>query len=169
MGRTKTQFVIILEMKTKLFFYLAFATLIGGCKKVNSTYPKVDTDIQFHISYDDMKRGFNNIPNRVKVKSYWFWLNGEVTKESITHELERMKEKGCDGAVVCDAMASGRNAPEVPHGPDMVGKEWIKLLKHAVKDGDGLNVVLSLNLQSGWRQDVPKRKAVYQHKYTIRS
>ena len=52
------------------------------------------------------------LPDEVKMKSYWLWLNGQVTKESITGELEGMKSKGYGGAVICDAFAAGENTPK---------------------------------------------------------
>jgi len=142
----------------KINFILSIILLFGGCK--NQSESKVITDrLKIHteadISYDTMVKGFMQPPNEVKMKSYWLWLNGQVTKESITFELEQMKAKGYGGAVICDALATGKHTSEVPHGPDFASPEWMALLSHAVKEGDRLNLELSLNVQSGWNMGGP--------------
>jgi len=42
-------------------------------------------------------------PNEAKLRAYWWWLNGNVTKAAITRDLEGMREKGFGGAILCDA------------------------------------------------------------------
>jgi len=121
----------------------------SGSSEVNNTY----TDA--NISYEAMASGFHHLPDEARMKSYWLWLNGQVTKESITAELEGMKSKGYGGAVICDALAFGRNTSEVPHGPDFASDEWLELLSHAVREGDRLDLILSLNVQSGWNMGGP--------------
>ena len=39
---------------------------------------------------------WNNPPTESRLRAYWWWLNGNVTKESITRDLEQMKAKGID-------------------------------------------------------------------------
>jgi hypothetical protein len=140
-------------MKANIILLISIAILISGCTRENRII--TETDIVAKVSYDGMKRGFHHLPNEVKMKSYWLWLNGQVTKESITSELEGMKSKGYGGAVICDALASGKNTSEVPHGPDFASNKWLELLSHAVKEGDRLNLALSLNVQSGWNMGGP--------------
>lgn len=38
--------------------------------------------------------GWANPPRDARVRAYWWWLNGNVTRESITRDLEEMKAKG---------------------------------------------------------------------------
>jgi len=136
----------------KIYFALSMLLFFGCYKnqpdnKAISYSNKIHTDAD--ISYETMTKGFHQLPDEVRVKSYWLWLNGQVSKESITFELEHMKAKGFGGAVICDALATGKNTAEVPHGPDFASKEWMELLSHAVSEGDRLNLELSLNVQSG--------------------
>jgi hypothetical protein len=37
------------------------------------------------------------------MQCYWWWLNGNTTRESITSDLEEMKQKGYGGAMIVDA------------------------------------------------------------------
>jgi hypothetical protein len=147
-------------LKMTKFYLIISVILLLGCSNnqqdnnaVISNLNKINTEAI--ISYEDMVNGFHQLPNEVRMKSYWLWLNGMVTKESITSELEGMKSKGYGGAVICDALAYGKNSTEVPHGPDFASDEWLDLLSHAVGEGDRLDMVLSLNVQSGWNMGGP--------------
>jgi hypothetical protein len=65
-----------------------------------------------------LDNGWTNPPNSARLRAYWWWLNGNVTRESITCDLEQMKAKGFGGAVIIDAGDADQwgNA-RVPHGP----------------------------------------------------
>jgi hypothetical protein len=52
---------------------------------------------------DGLERGWADPPPGARVRAYWWWLNGNVTKEAITRDLEEMKAKGFGGALICDA------------------------------------------------------------------
>ena len=103
-----------------------------------------------------LETGWNNPPNAARLRAYWWWLNGNVTKESITHDLEEMKAKGFGGAVIIDAGGADQwgNA-QVPHGPTFFTPEWRELYKHALREADRLGLEMSLNIQSGWNLGGP--------------
>ena len=50
----------------------------------------------------DLEKGFADPPNGARLRAYWWWLNGNVTKAAITRDLEEMKAKGFGGAVIFD-------------------------------------------------------------------
>jgi len=103
-----------------------------------------------------LETGWNNPPNAARLRAYWWWLNGNVTKESITHDLEEMKAKGFGGAVLIDAGGANQwgNA-QVPHGPTFFTPEWRELYKHALREAGRLGLEMSLNIQSGWNLGGP--------------
>ena len=95
---------------------------------------------QFYLRADSvLETGWQNPPTEARLKSYWWWLNGNVTKASITHDLEQMKAKGFGGAVLIDAGGADQwgNA-QVPHGPTFFTPEWRELYKHALHEADRL-------------------------------
>jgi len=100
--------------------------------------------------------GWQNPPNEARLRAYWWWLNGNVTSNSITHDLEEMKAKGFGGAVLIDANGADQwgNAP-VPHGPDFFSPAWRALYKHTLKEANRLGLEISLNIQSGWNLGGP--------------
>jgi hypothetical protein len=105
---------------------------------------------------DALESGWQNPPNQSRLLAYWWWLNGNVTKESITHDLEEMKAKGFGGAVLIDAGGANQwgNA-KVPHGPTFFTPEWRELYKHTLREANRLGLEMSLNIQSGWNLGGP--------------
>src|ERR1035438_6680407 len=103
-----------------------------------------------------LEAGWGNPPNEERLRAYWWWLNGNVTKASITHDLEEMKAKGFGGAVIFDADgASQEGNDRVPRGPTFFSREWRELYKHTLHEADRLGLEMSLNIQSGWNLGGP--------------
>jgi hypothetical protein len=99
---------------------------------------------------------FRQPASRYGIRCWWWWLNGNVTRQSITRDLEAMKEKGFSGACIFDAGGQDQrgNGP-VPEGPLFGSPAWQELFRHAVKEAKRLGLVLSLNIQSGWNLGAP--------------
>jgi len=90
------------------------------------------------------------------VQCWWWWLNGNVTKDAITRDLEEMKAKGMGGANIIDAAhASQGENTKPPHGPDFGSPEWRELFVHALREADRLDLELGFNIQSGWNLGGP--------------
>ena len=49
-------------------------------------------------------------PSSSRPGAYWCWLNGDMTKESITYDLEEMQDKGIGRAEIWDVAL--RDDPE---------------------------------------------------------
>ena len=95
-----------------------------------------------------------------RLRAYWWWLNGNVTKAAITRDLEEMKAKGFGGALICDAGGATQDGNDrAPHGPISSRREWRELYKHALREADRLGLEMSLNIQSGWNLGGPMVKA----------
>ncbi|MCF7731466.1 MAG: hypothetical protein K9N23_07255 [Akkermansiaceae bacterium] len=100
---------------------------------------------------------FRNPPPGAGIRAFWWWLNGNVSKEAITRDLEEMKAKGFNGALIFDADGSSQQGNrQVPAGPLFGGPEWTALFVHACKEAKRLDLELSLNIQSGWNLGGPK-------------
>ena len=105
---------------------------------------------------NDLESGFANPPHTAGIRAFWWWLNSNVTEEAITRDLEEMKAKGYNGALIFDADGSSQQGNhKVPAGPVFAGGEWTKLFVHACKEARRLNLELSLNIQSGWNLGGP--------------
>jgi hypothetical protein len=107
-----------------------------------------------------LDEGWKIPPRSARIRAYWWWLNGNVTRESITRDLEEMKAKGFGGALICDAGGASQDGnDDVPHGPTFFTPEWRALYKHALREADRLGLEMSLNIQSGWNLGGPMVKA----------
>jgi hypothetical protein len=115
--------------------------------------------VVFHftiVAATPLDDGWDNPPNAARLRAYWWWLNGNVTKQSITRDLEEMKAKGFGGAVIIDADGSSQDGnAEVPHGPTFFSPAWRELYKHALREANRLGLEMSLNIQSGWNLGGP--------------
>lgn len=113
-----------------------------------------------------LEEDFASPPQDARLRAYWWWLNGNATKEAVTRDLEEMKAKGFGGALICDADGSAQDGNErAPHGPTFFSPEWRELFKHTLREADRLGLEMSLNIQSGWNlggptvkpEDAPKK------------
>jgi hypothetical protein len=103
-----------------------------------------------------LERGFRTPPEEARLHCYWWWLNGNVTKEAITRDLEAMQEKGFGGALIMDAGGAEQDGNrQVPHGPDFASPQWRELYRHALQEAARLKLELALNIQSGWNLGGP--------------
>lgn len=113
-----------------------------------------------------LEQDFTTPPRDARLRAYWWWINGNVTKEAITRDLEEMKAKGFGGALICDADGSAQDGNDrAPHGPTFFSPEWRELYMHTLREADRLGLEMSLNIQSGWNlggpmvkpEDAPKK------------
>ena len=105
---------------------------------------------------ENLDKGFNNPPLYARPRVFWWWLNSMVTKESITRDLEELREKGFGGAIIFDAGSSAYIlVSQTPSGPVFASEAWKELFVHALKEADRLGLEISLNIQSGWNPGGP--------------
>ena len=94
---------------------------------------------------DALEAGFKNPPMSARPQTWWHWMNGNVTKEGITADLEAMKEIGLGGATLFDAGCG------VPSGPlAFASPEWFDCVKHAAAEARRLGLEICLPNCSGW-------------------
>ena len=93
----------------------------------------------------DLAAGFCNPPASAKPHTWWHWMNGNVSQEGITADLEAMKEIGLGGAQIFDIDYG------MPPGPVRFNTpEWRACVIHAAKECERLGLELVLNTASGW-------------------
>lgn len=111
---------------------------------------------QVAASASSLEAVFANPPPDARLRAYWWWINGNVTKQSITRDLEQMKAKGFGGALICDADGSSQDGNDrAPHGPTFFSPAWRELYKHTLREASRLGLEMSLNIQSGWNLGGP--------------
>lgn len=109
------------------------------------------------VAANDLEKGFVSPPPEARLHSYWWWLNGNVTEEAITRDLEAMKEKGVGGALIIDAGGANQDGNrQVPRGPLFASEAWRELYRHALREAARLKLEMALNIQSGWNLGGPR-------------
>ncbi len=93
---------------------------------------------------------FAEPPVHVRPGGFWDWLNGSITKEQITRDLEAMKRGGMRGGEIWDVAAYADPDRRVPAGPAFLGPESARLLVHAIHEADRLGLEIGIVASSGW-------------------
>jgi len=126
----------------RLFFALLLAAGFGW-----------NAEAQTNISLEE---GWARPPEQARLRAYWWWLNGHVTEEAITKDLEWMKQIGMGGGLVFDAGGATQGGHDaVPAGPLYGSPEWRALFMHTLREADRLGLQIGLNLTSGWNLGGP--------------
>ena len=93
---------------------------------------------------------FANPPIETRPGCFWAWLNGSITKEQITRDLEAMKAGGMRGGEIWDVAAHADPDGRVPAGPAFLGPESTRLIAHAIREADRLGLQIGIVGSSGW-------------------
>jgi hypothetical protein len=98
-----------------------------------------------HNSDSVLRENFENPPVSSFPQVLWMWMNGNVTKEGITLDLEAMKQAGIGGVLNYD-VGTG-----IPKGPiKYLSQEWLQLKEHAIKECDRLSMEFIMHNCPGW-------------------
>ncbi len=93
----------------------------------------------------ELAAGFNTPPDWSRPWVYWFWLNGNITREGITLDLEAMARQGIGGVLI---MEVDQGAPVGP--VDFASDEWRDLFKFVCSEADRLGLEVNMNSDAGW-------------------
>lgn len=101
------------------------------------------------LSAADLASEFQTPSDTVKPWCYWWWVKGNVTPESITRDLEQMKQKGFAGLLMFDARGYHEDhLPPPPARMEFMSPEWRRMLKFAMAEASRLGLEVSVNLSS---------------------
>jgi hypothetical protein len=94
---------------------------------------------------DDLSGGFRQPADAYKPHAWWHWMNGHVTRESITRDLEDMKRIGMGGFTLWNTHEG------IPKGPvKYASEEWWGLLEHTMNEAERLGLEMGLFNGAGW-------------------
>jgi hypothetical protein len=110
-----------------------------------------------NINIDQVREEFRDPPREYGVNCWWWWLNGNVNKAAITKDLEAMKSRNFQGAMIFDAGGHNqRGNKDIPAGPLFGSDEWNKLFVFALDEAKRLGLEMGFNIQSGWNLGGPR-------------
>lgn len=83
---------------------------------------------------------------------YWFWINGNISKEGITADLEAMKRVGV-GGVLWMEVSGPAWAPDGPVTP--LSPQWHEAFQWAVRECARLGIEFDVTLDFGYGSGGP--------------
>jgi len=94
---------------------------------------------------DFLADGFAHPPHSARPWVYWYFMDGNLTREGMTADLEAMKRAGIGGAIFLEVDLG------VPRGPvDFMSPQWLDLIAHAAHEADRLGIEIALGSGPGW-------------------
>ena len=92
------------------------------------------------------EEAFVSPPKMAKPHTWWHWMNGHVSKEGITLDLEAMKRVGLGGFHIFQVGEDYYDA-----GPACYGSpENLEMLRHAAKEAERLGLCFGVHNSPGW-------------------
>ena len=108
-----------------------------------------------NTAYLELASGFKDPGKQARPRAYWNWLNGDVTLDGLTRDLEEAKDKGLAGLEIWDTEAMRNPDGFVPTGPPFMGPESVAAMHHCIKEAKRLGLELGLITSSGWNAGGP--------------
>lgn len=101
---------------------------------------------QVNKNLDVLKKDdFMNPPMQARPSTYWMWMNGHITKEGLTADLEYMKRNAYGAAMMFNTGVG------IPRGAvDYASPQWEEMTIHAVKEAERLGMELYLQNSPGY-------------------
>ena len=94
---------------------------------------------------EQLGKDFSNLSDKARPYTYWFWMNGNITKEGITKDLEAMHHIGVGGVFNLEGGTG------IPKGPvTYLSPEWSELKAHAIKEAARLGIDYIMHNCPGW-------------------
>lgn len=101
--------------------------------------------VSFAHAARPLEQEFLNPPDAARPWVYWMWMDGNLSREGITADLEAMKKAGIGGVIIMEVDAG------IPKGPvKFMSPEWRHLFKHVVAEVERLGLQMTLNAGPGW-------------------
>lgn len=99
----------------------------------------------FSAQSDKLRENFLHPPESARPWVYWVWMDGNISREGITADLESMKQAGIGGMIIMEVNVG------IPRGPiNFMSTEWRTLFKHVVNEAERLGLQVTLMAGPGW-------------------
>ena len=123
-----------------IFLILSFAFLMS--------IPQSFTPAQ--VSDPELERNFKSPPDSAKPQAWWHWMNGNVTQEGITADLEWMHRVGIAGMQMIDA---NLGTPQfLDRRLVWMTPEWKGAFRHAADEAHRLGLEMGMEAAGGWSE-----------------
>ncbi len=99
----------------------------------------------FAAETDPLEKSFVTPPDSARPWVYWMILDGSLTKDGLTADLEAMARVGIGGALYLEVRQG------TPPGPvKFASPEWMEMIQHICNEAKRLGLEVSFNNDAGW-------------------
>ena len=93
----------------------------------------------------ELERGFLNPPDMARPRTWWHWMNGNISEKGILLDIEAMREIGLGGFQLFDATCG------IPGGSVRYNsEEWHKMLTYTLQKAEILGLEMTFHNCAGW-------------------
>lgn len=126
----------------KRFYFIGLSVLFLLFIPISMCYIECYGQPGKHIALENV---FDKPPHEALPGVYWYFMDGNISKEGMTKDLEAMKRAGIEHLIYLEINVG------VPRGKiDFLSKEWIDLFGHAVREAERLGIDITLGVGPGW-------------------
>ncbi len=94
---------------------------------------------------EKLKQQFVSPPTSAKPWVYWYFMDGNLTREGMMADLAAMKKAGIGGAIFLEVNIG------IPRGPvNFMSPQWQELVADAIREADRLDIQIALGSGPGW-------------------
>ncbi|ANH83824.1 glycoside hydrolase family 2 [Niabella ginsenosidivorans] len=110
--------------------------------------PGLPCKAQPAASLVSIEKGFQQLPDSIRIGCYWYWLSDNISREGVIKDLHAMKKAGITRAYIGNI---GLN--DIPYGKVKVfTPEWWNILHVALKTATELDIEIGIFNSPGWSQ-----------------
>ncbi len=102
------------------------------------------------VCADELESDFFTPPAATKPRCYWYWMDGQISKDGITRDLEAMKRVGIGEGYI--GVISGESGNPTSTPTRALTDAWWSYIEHAVREGTRLGVDIGVFNSPGWSQ-----------------
>lgn len=96
---------------------------------------------------DDLATTFQRPPDAAKPLTWWHWIDGNVTRDGITKDLESMKRAGLGGCYLFSIGGFFREGPV-----QFMEPTYLEMLDHTVAEAGRLGLTFGVHNCDGWSE-----------------
>jgi hypothetical protein len=98
---------------------------------------------------DGLEQAFLHPPESAKPWVFWYWMQGAVSREGITADLQAMKQVGIAGAYLMPIKGPA-NPPFITPSINQLSPEWWAMVKFTMQEADRIGVKLAMHDSDGF-------------------
>jgi len=132
-------------LATALKYALIEVIIFGLTMSVANLFAREKNSETSEAGAEKMEQQFQSPPASAKPWVYWYFMDGNLTREGMMADLAAMKKAGIGGAIFLEVNIG------IPRGPiDFMSPQWQELFANAMHEADRLGIQIALGSGPGW-------------------